>query len=202
MNSPNVSCLISLYKCEKYLKKFLQNCEIQKNFHKYEFIFYHVCPTSNELKIMNKIKKKFPKNIVHIKKNKLVPLPKAWNECIKKSSKNILAIWNVDDLRTANSLYEQSTKFSKKIDFVFGNFKIVNKFGSTNGKLIRHDYLKKEELNVSMILGPFFMFKKKVIKKIGLFDEQLKSSADFDFALRLSSYYRGHCYKKFRLLSK
>ena len=62
---------------------------------------------------MNKIKKKFPKNIVHIK-NKLVPLPKAWNECIKKSSKNILAIWNVDDLRTANSLYEQSTKFSKK----------------------------------------------------------------------------------------
>ena len=55
--------------------------------------------------------------------------------------------------------------FQKKIDFVFGNFKIVNKFGSTNGKLIRHDYLKKEELNVSMILGPFFMFKKKSHKK-------------------------------------
>ena len=52
-----------------------------------------------------------------------------------------------------------------------------------------------------MILGPFLCLKKSH-KKIGLFDEQLKSSADFDFALRLSSYYRGHCYKKFRLLSK
>jgi hypothetical protein len=35
-----------------------------------------------------------------------------------------------------------------------------------------------------MILGPFFMFRKSLIEKCGYFDEQLRSGADFDFAVR------------------
>ena len=42
-----------------------------------------------------------------------------------------------------------------------------------------------------MILGPFFMFKKSVCNKIGFFDEQLKSSLDFDFAIRLAYHFSG-----------
>jgi hypothetical protein len=37
-----------------------------------------------------------------------------------------------------------------------------------------------------MYLGPFMMFDSKVLIKSGLFDEQLRSGADFDLAIRLA----------------
>ena len=42
-----------------------------------------------------------------------------------------------------------------------------------------------------MILGPFFMFRKNVINEINMFDEQLLSGADYDFALRLGNNFKG-----------
>jgi hypothetical protein len=37
-----------------------------------------------------------------------------------------------------------------------------------------------------MILGPFFMFRKRLCERAGCFDEQLRSGADFDLAVRLA----------------
>lgn len=196
MNRKSVSCIISLFRCEKYLTKFLENVVSQENFEQNEYILFHVCPNLKEKKIILKYKKKYPKNFIYLISKKKVSLPKAWNECIKNSSKKFIAIWNVDDLRTHNSLSLQLSKFRKNIDFVYGNFTIVNKFGSKNGQLVKHHRLSKDELNKSMILGPFFMFRKEIIRKIGFFDEQLKSSSDFDFALRLASFSKGFCVKE------
>jgi hypothetical protein len=195
MKNLSTSCIISLYKCDYYLEKFLLNLSEQKDFLKHEFIFYHVCPTINEKKKIFDFIKKSKGNIIYIKNNIRVSLPTAWNECIKASTKQLIAIWNVDDLRTKNSLHLQVSKFKNNIDFVYGNFTICNKFGLKKGKFINHCKLNKIELSKSMILGPFFMFRKKIIKKIGFFDEQLKSSADFDFAIRLAHHSNGHCIK-------
>ena len=37
-----------------------------------------------------------------------------------------------------------------------------------------------------MILGPYFMFRKSILEKSGVFDEQLVQGADYDLALRLA----------------
>ncbi len=37
-----------------------------------------------------------------------------------------------------------------------------------------------------MILGPFFMFRKSILEKTKVFDEQLVSGNDYDLALRLA----------------
>ena len=65
-----------------------------------------------------------------------------------------------------------------------------------NSEYIDVSKYSKDELNKSMIIGPFFMFKKKVINEVGFFDENLKSALDFDFALRMASKYRGIYTKK------
>ncbi len=196
MKKKAVSCIISLYRCEKYLNKFLENVITQKNFEQNEYILFHVCPNIKEKKIILKYKKKYPRNFIYLISKKKVSLPKVWNECIKNSTKNFVAIWNVDDLRTSDSLFLQLSKFKRNIDFVYGNFTIVNKFGNNNGQLVKHHQIRKDELQKSMLLGPFFMFRKKIIKKVGYFDEQLKSSSDYDFALRLASFYRGFCIRE------
>jgi hypothetical protein len=40
-----------------------------------------------------------------------------------------------------------------------------------------------------MYCGPFRAWKKKVHEKIGYFDEQLKSGADFDLMIRIASFF-------------
>ena len=50
---------------------------------------------------------------------------------------------------------------------------------------------RESELQKAMILGPFFMFKRSILEKIGYFDEQLLSGTDFDFAMRLGRYAQG-----------
>jgi len=43
-----------------------------------------------------------------------------------------------------------------------------------------------KELTRGMTIGPFFMFRRTSLEKSGMFDEQLKSGADFDLAIRLA----------------
>ena len=51
------------------------------------------------------------------------------NDCIKHSKGKFLAIWNVDDLRTSNSLELQfkALKGNNNAGFSFGSYKIVKK---------------------------------------------------------------------------
>jgi hypothetical protein len=66
------------------------------------------------------------------------------------------------------------------------NFKIVTSFGTEIGQQIDHTIYPESEYKRGMILGPFFMFRKSICERAGYFDEQLKSGADFDFAIRLA----------------
>ena len=112
MKNLSTSCIISLYKCDYYLEKFLLNLSEQKDFLKHEFIFYHVCPTINEKKKIFDFIKKSKGNIIYIKNNIRVSLPTAWNECIKASTKQLIAIWNVDTNEVSKSI---------KVNGEFGN---------------------------------------------------------------------------------
>ena len=108
------------------------------------------------------------------------------NRCIENATGDYLCIWNVDDLRTPESIEVMAKTLDDNpdVDIVYGNYKIVSKFGETVGQSVDiTPYIP--ELKTGMILGPFFMFRKSLIKKSGLFDEQFTCGADYDLALRL-----------------
>ena len=109
------------------------------------------------------------------------------NRCIENATGDYLCIWNVDDLRTPDSIEVMAKTLDDNpdVDFVYGNYHIVPSFGSTNGQYV-DETGKEEYLKVGMILGPFFMFRKSALKKSGVFDEQLMTGADYDLALRLA----------------
>nr|MBC8492254.1 hypothetical protein [Chloroflexota bacterium] len=100
----------------------------------------------------------------------------------------LVTIWNVDDLRTPDSIETQARLLLQQPDIgtVYGNFRIVRSFGATDGELVDVSAVPASELTRSMILGPFFMFRKSLCERAGYFDEQLKSGADFDLAIRLA----------------
>ena len=180
-----VSTITPCYNMGKYLKGWLWNLSAQT--HKdLEIVLDHNDPSEEEIKWVENYNDKHD-NILHIKVEGVDPIGISMNRCIEYATGDYLCIWNVDDLRTPDSIEVMAKTLDDNpdVNFVYGNYHIVPNFGSTNGQYV-DETGKEEYLKVGMILGPFFMFRKSALKKSGLFDEQLMSGADYDLALRLA----------------
>jgi hypothetical protein len=172
---------------EKYLKLFLEKLPEQTMFDQMEVVLDHNEPTEQEMIWVKEFQEKYPNRLKHMITNPVIPIGNSMNKCIRESSGDYLAIWNVDDLRTKNSVQLQSKILDSGFDIAHGNFIITNQFGSTDGEHIDHAKYgsRSKEYTRSMVLGPFFMWRKSMNL---YFDEQLKSGADFDLAIRLALY--------------
>ena len=180
-----VSTITPCYNMGRYIKGFLENVSTQT--HKdLEIILDHNDPTEAEVKLVEEHNDKYD-NIFHIQVEGVDPIGISMNRCIENATGDYLCIWNVDDLRTPDSIQVMAKTLDDNpdVNFVYGNYHIVPTFGSTNGQY-GDETGKEEYLKVGMILGPFFMFRKSALKKAGMFDEQLMSGADYDLALRLA----------------
>ena len=185
-----ISTITPCFRMEKYLKRFLDDLPKQTCFQQLEIVLDHNEPTEQELIWVREFQEKYPGHLKHIHITKVDPIGISMNRCIKEASGEYVAIWNVDDLRTPDSLQKQMEMLDGKPDVSIshGNFLIVNTFGATNGKFVDHSSYRfyPKEYTRSMIVGPFFMWRKSLCEKAGLFDEQLRTGADFDLAIRLA----------------
>ena len=180
-----VSTITPCYNMSKYMKGFLDNLSTQT--HKdLEIVLDHNDPSEEEVKMVEEYNEQHD-NILHIKVDGVDPIGTSMNRCIEYATGDYLCIWNVDDLRTPDSIEVMAKALDENpdVDFVYGNYIIVPKFGSTEGQYV-DETGREDELTTGMILGPYFMFRKSLLKKSGVFDEQLVQGADYDLALRLA----------------
>ena len=191
---PEISLITSCYKATRFLEEYL-NSLAEQSFKGFELVLHMNEMSSDEKEVINSYSKRL--NIVLIEENPVIPLYSAWNKCIQKSSGNYIGIGNVDDLRSPDSLKYmfEAFKQNKNLDFVYGDFTTVHSFPSKNGERV-DIFSQQDKLKIGMILGPFFMFKRSILEKTGLFDEQFKSGGDFDFAMRLVRSGNGRCLKE------
>ena len=187
MNEILVSTITPCFRMKRYLKRFLDELPKQTIFNQMEVVLDHNEPDEEEISWIKDFQNKYPGRLKHIIINKVDPIGVSMNRCIRESSGEYLAIWNVDDLRTENSLELQYKKIKESdCGVVFGDFMIVRTFGATSGRLVDCSKFSDNDFFRSMVFGPFFMFKKSLCEKVGFFDEQFRSGADFDFSIRLS----------------
>jgi len=180
-----VSTITPCYNMSKYMRGFLDNLSTQT--HKdLEIVLDHNDPSDEEVKLVEEYNEQY-NNILHIKVEGVDPIGTSMNRCIEYATGDYLCIWNVDDLRTPDSIEMMAKALDENpdVDFVYGNYVIVPKFGSTEGQYV-DETGREEELTTGMILGPYFMFRKSLLEKSGIFDEQLVQGADYDLALRLA----------------
>lgn len=182
-----VSTITPCFRMKPYLKRFLDELPRQTYFDRMEVILDHNEPDDEEIAWVQEFQKTYPGRLKHIIVPKVEPIGPSMNRCIREAQGTWLTIWNVDDLRTPRSI-EAMVKAgeTKQGDIVFGDYVIVRSFGSTEGRLIEHAHIPESEFTRSMVFGPFVMFKKSLCAKAGVFDEQLKSGADFDLSIRLA----------------
>lgn len=182
-----VSSITPCFRMKKYLKKFLEELPQQTMFEQLEIVLDHNEPDDEEVAWVKQFMIKHPGRIKHIIVPKVEPIGASMNRCIKEASGKYVTIWNVDDLRTPNSIELQYNVLEKdsEVGIAYGNFEVVRSFGLHNGALTDFSKYPQSEVTRSMITGPFIMFRKSLCDKAGYFDEQLKSGADFDLSVRL-----------------
>ena len=180
-----VSTITPCYNMSKYMKGFLTNLS-QQTHKDLEIVMDHNNPSDEEIKLIEAHNEIYD-NIFHIQVEGVDPIGISMNRCIENASGDYLCIWNVDDLRTPDSIEMMAKALDENpdVDFVYGDFTQVIKFGATEGEVVnnagREDLLKS-----GMILGPFFMLRKSLLQRTKVFDEQLVSGADYDLALRMA----------------
>jgi len=180
-----VSTITPCYNMGKYMRGFLTNLS-QQTHKDLEVVMDHNNPSDDEIKLID-AHNEISDNITHIKVEGVDPIGISMNRCIEYSEGDYLCIWNIDDLRTPDSIEVMANALDENpdVDFVYGDFTIVPRFGAIEGEFV--DNAGREDLlKVGMILGPFFMFRKSLLEKTKEFDEQLVSGADFDLAIRMA----------------
>ncbi len=183
-----ISTITSCFKGEKYLESFLKNVSEQTILDKIEVVLVHNEPTEKEIELVRNFQEKYPGVVNHIIIKPVEPIGKSMNRCIKEAKGNYVTIWNIDDLRTPNSLEVQMKVLDENPDIglTYGDFVIVDQIGKTTGNVIISPEFERREFTKSMRCGPFPMWRKEINKRIGYFDEQLIEGADFDLMVRIA----------------
>jgi len=187
-----ISIITSLYKSDKYLSDFAKNLinfskELTASKINFEVIVIANDPTAAELSFMKKFGGEdwFRSAVVGRE-----PLYATWNRGIELSKGDIIAFWNVDDIRNADAVIDGARLIDNGADLVNFPFlikwylNIFNLFLSVKSKFITPPEYERAEFMRSMHCGPFFMFKKSLYFLVGPFDEQFRIVGDFDWCVR------------------
>ena len=174
-----ISVITVSYNSEKTIEKTIQSM-LEQTFKDFEYILIDGASTDNTLTIAKRYQDKFNG------KMRIVSEPDhgiydAMNKGIKASKGSIIGILNSDDWYEKNTLESVSKHYTgAKYEIVYGMQRTV-KDGKEFSVLIKNPEFLDEE----MITHPTFFVTRDTYKDFGLFSTEYKSSADYEFMLRL-----------------
>jgi glycosyltransferase involved in cell wall biosynthesis len=186
MTGINISVITSLYRCESFLPQFLEHYAAIENIQECELILVHNDATDEELHLIEAFMQR-PIQVLHIMV-KREGLYASWNRAIAAASGKYLAIWNVDDIRTPNSLMAQKEALEQSNAVMcYGDFYGTTTYGTHAEKLYQYEDYEHcvDEAYKRHIIGCFPMWHKSIHQQIGYFDEQFRLVSDYEFQLRL-----------------
>lgn len=184
----SVSVLASYYRSERYLRPFLDCVARQTIASRIELILVHNVPTAAELAIIRSFARSHPGLVRHLTVEDAEPLPASWNRGARAAASDHLAIWNVDDRRTDDSLERQLAVLESDpvVVATYGDWISVGTYGSAAGRYFSEPEFDRETFTQGYHLGPFPMWRRSAMEVAGFFDEQLLVSADFDLFVRMA----------------
>ncbi|MEJ7766820.1 MAG: glycosyltransferase [Chitinophagaceae bacterium] len=187
-----ITVITSLYNCQQYLRGYFEAIKKIENKDEIEILLIHNSPTDEEMAIVNGFLSEmtFIRHIIIEREG----LYATWNRGVALAKGDYITTWNVDDVRLPNSLREQADSLdnNSRAALSYGDFIIVNNYGSTNGKQVNEPQFDPSNRTFyrQHHIGCFPMWRKSIHETIGYFDEQFRLIADLDFQIRIARKYR------------
>lgn len=186
MNNPLVSVIMSVYNGEKYLRESIESI-LGQTFKDFEFIIINDGSTDKSENIIKSFNDPRIKLISRSNKGLVASL----NEGIEKSLGKYIARMDSDDI-------SESERLEKQINFLKSNpdISVVGSWAkkiNENSQIIeemnyppaKNKEIKKYSLFHNPFIHPSIMFKKEIIKKIGLYNPFFKNAEDYEFWSRV-----------------
>jgi len=190
MSAISISVITSLYKCAGFLESFLVHYAHLVNLEECELILVHNDPSEEELDIIERCTHE-KMTVVHLRV-KREGLYTSWNRAIEIARGKYLAVWNVDDIRSPESLAAQKLALeASEAVMCYGDFFGTRQYGIYCDKLYKYEPYKRcyKDALRRHIIGCFPMWRKDLHEKVGYFDEQFRLVSDYEFQLRVASSY-------------
>ena len=185
MASPKVSIILSVYRAERYLHRYLQSVLAQSMLSDIELSIVHNDPSEEERAIIDKFSGRIRMVRCEIPRERLYA---SWNRAIAQSHGEYLVCWNVDDLRSPDSLERMAWTLDDQPEagWTYGDFVVSRSFGTLDGRRVTAPEWTRDLATRGAIGGSFFMWRRSLLGSVGWFDEQFRSGGDFDYTVRLS----------------
>ena len=121
------------------------------------------------------------------------PIYVSWNRGIDAARGRTLGFWNVDDVRNAGALAEGVELIDGGHDLVYFPFTLVRRerhrgrWAHTGISFFDHVWLRERDATRDFILGPFFVFSRRLVAQAGRFDDRFHIAGDYEWQLRAAA---------------
>jgi tetratricopeptide (TPR) repeat protein/glycosyltransferase involved in cell wall biosynthesis len=190
-----VSAIVSTYNCERFMRRCLQDLVNQTLYAagKVEIIVVDSGSPQNEGKIVREFQNRFP-NIRYLRTEEREGVYAAWNRGIKIASGKYITNANTDDRHRRDAFERMVSVLEMKpeVALVYADVlktKTENQTFDTcseTGRFSWYDWDRKTLLTQGCFMGPQPMWRRSVHNMYGYFDENLVTSGDYEFWLRIS----------------
>jgi hypothetical protein len=187
-----VTLLASAFDSARFLPAWLESLEAQTIWPDCELIVVANDPAPAERERLDDFAARHPQVVVKTVPRE--PLYRSWNRAIAAAEAPLLAIANVDDIRTPDGLERQVALLEERpeLSLAYGGFEITREFPpGAPVQVIRPEPFEREHFTRGMMLGPFFVWRPSGDPATRFFDEQLRVAADMDLAVRLALHGEG-----------
>lgn len=193
----DISIITSLYKSNIFLRDYCKRVlkvlsGLKHSGLDVELLIVANEPDQAELEILDTLNCLENIRIIVVPREKLYA---SWNRGIKEATGRVIGFWNVDDIRFVKAIEKGFKNIMYGADLVYFPF-LVKGWMTLNSfkriariKIFRFKYIaakeyNREEFQAGMHCGPFFIFNKDLISKVGFFDEQFLIAGDYEWCAR------------------
>lgn len=187
---PRISVVTSLFHGYRYLAGFLENLWEQSCFPDVELVLVHNEPEPEELALVQGFSHDYPHQVQHVVVEAVEPLGASWNRGWAAARGNAIAIWNVDDRRTPDSLAAQALALANAPEaaLCYGDYLEVSKYGETEGRRrVTPAYSRGHFRRAFPQGGAFWLLNRAALQQVGPFDEQFRIGPDMELSLRMAA---------------
>lgn len=192
-----VSIIINCYNSEKFLKESIESV-LNQTYTDYELIIYDDASTD----LTKDIALSYGDKLKYYNTKKNIPLGLARNQALEKSTGDLIAFLDQDDVIYPERIKYQVNFFKKNpdVDLVFSSANIIDENSKIINKIMPDVSIRSKTESFRDILKYYpicwltVMFRRKVIDEIGNFEDEFNQIEELDLILKIISR------KKFKFL--
>jgi glycosyltransferase involved in cell wall biosynthesis len=195
---PKISLITSVFNASNYIDQLMEDVTRQTIFKdKCEWIILNANPKGRdyEEEVIKKFIEKYPGNIKYERLENDPGIYAVWNKAIEMSTGEYITNINCDDRRKPDAFEQQAIVLmsNKDCDLVYNDSYIIQtpnvlweNIDPTSTQRYNFEQFSKEAMLRGNLPHNNPMWRKELHNKFGLFNENYKSAADWDFWLRCS----------------